>query len=280
MQNMEIARALGEIGDLLNIQGDDPYRVRAYRNAVRTISNLTRPLAEMIAQGEDLAQLPGIGHDIAGYIAELVDSGHLRRLEDLEKTLPSGLVELLRIPAVGPKRARLLHDALGIRSLSDLRQAVATGKVGELKGFGPRTVARIRAGIEAVHGAAERFRLSDAEQFVRPLIAHMQQLPGVELVEAAGSYRRRAETVGDIDLLVISGTPSSVIRSFVAYPDVARVDAAGRTRSTVILRGGLQVRPACGAPGVPWCRTPLLHRLESAQHRGASARRAPWTPHQ
>jgi DNA polymerase (family X) len=219
MQNIEIARALGEIGDLLDIQGGDAFRVRAYRNAVRAISNLTRPLAEMIAQGEDLEQLPGIGHDIAGHIAELVDSGHLGRLEDLEKTLPPGLVELLRIPALGPKRARLLHDALGIRSLSDLRQAVAAGKVGELKGFGPKTVARIRAGIEAVHGAAERLRLSDAEQFVRPLIAHMRQLPGVERMEAAGSYRRRAETAGDIDLLVSSGTPQ-VRRGWLECADI------------------------------------------------------------
>ncbi|HEX6135527.1 MAG TPA: DNA polymerase/3'-5' exonuclease PolX [Longimicrobiales bacterium] len=241
MENVEIASALSEVADLLDIEGDNPFRVRAYRTAVRTISSLTRPLAEMVAAGEDLAELPGIGHDIAGHITELVTTGHLKRLDDLERKVPASLAELMRIEGLGPRRARLLYEQLGIRSIAQLERAIREGSVAELKGFGGKTVAKLLAGVRALRSRPARFKLSDADQYVRPLLAYMRSAPGVERVEAAGSYRRRAETVGDIDLLVICAQPAAVMRHFTEYAEVARVEAAGRTRGTVFLKAGLQV---------------------------------------
>jgi DNA polymerase (family 10) len=241
VENVEIAAVLDEVADLLDIQGENPFRVRAYRNAVRTIRNLTRPLSEMLALGEDLKELPGVGVDIAGYIAELLETGHLKRLQQLESKVPAGVVELMRIPGVGPKRARLLYDALGIRSLSDLKRAVAAGEVEELKGFGPKTVASIRRGLRESGRGPVRVRLADADQFVHALLAYMRASPDVKRIEAAGSYRRRQDTVGDIDLLAVGGEPGLIMQRFTSFPDVARVPAAGRIRGTVILKSGLQV---------------------------------------
>jgi DNA polymerase (family 10) len=241
VENVEIAAALAEVADLLDIQGENPFKVRAYRNAVRTIQSLTRPLAEMVAQGSDLEELPGIGHDLAAYIVELVESGHLRRLERLEKEIPATLTHLMRVEGLGPKKARKLWDELGIRSLDDLADALEKGKVGGLKGFGPKTISNLQRSLQELQSRPARVKLCDADQLVRPLLAWMAAIPEVERVEAAGSYRRRAETVGDVDLLVVGTARRRIMERFTSYPDVARVEAAGTTRGTVVLEAGLQV---------------------------------------
>lgn len=239
--NMEIAARLAETADLLEMQNANPFRVRAYRNAVRTIGNLTRPLAGMVAEGEKLEDLPGIGHDIAGYITEMVETGTFGLLREIEGKLPASLVELTRIEGIGPKRARLLYDTLGIRSARDLARAIGEGRLEGIRGIGPKTIERMRQGLEIVKKRAGRFRLIDADQLVQPLLEYMGELDAVEHVEAAGSYRRRKETVGDIDLLVVSRHPAAVMNHFVAFPDVARVEASGRTRGTIVLGSGLHV---------------------------------------
>jgi DNA polymerase (family 10) len=241
MENVEIATALSEVADLLDIQGDSPFKVRAYRNAVRTIGNLTRPLSEMVAEGADLEELPGIGKDMAGYIVELLTTSHLRRLEALERQIPPGLVDLMRLEGLGPKKARRLHDELDVDSLDDLERALEAGEVEALKGFGAKTAANLRRSLEELRSRPQRTRLADADQLIRPLLGWMQAAPGIERVEAAGSYRRRAETVGDVDLLAICARPGPVMARFTDYPDVLRVEATGRTRGTVVLKAGLKV---------------------------------------
>ncbi|HSL69231.1 MAG TPA: DNA polymerase/3'-5' exonuclease PolX [Longimicrobiales bacterium] len=241
MENVEIASALNRMADLLEIQDANPFRVRAYRNAVRTVENQTRPMAELCAEGFDLTELPGIGEDICGYIHELVNTGEIAQLAELEGTLPGSIAELLRIEGLGPKRVRLLHDRLNICSLDDLDRALRNGKLEGLKGFGPKTIERIGSALGEPSLKVTRFRWIDAQQFVEPLLAHLRAAPGIERVEAAGSYRRHTETVGDIDLLAICAKPAAVMKHFLAFPDVARTIAHGSTRGTIVLHSGLHV---------------------------------------
>ncbi|MBX6364284.1 MAG: DNA polymerase/3'-5' exonuclease PolX [Gemmatimonadetes bacterium] len=241
MENLEIARTLEQVADLLEIQGANVFRVRAYRNAARTVSSLGRPVAEMVAAGEDLRQLPGIGEDLSAYLTELVETGRLTLLDELEKQLPGTLSELVRVDGIGPKRARLLHDRLGIDSLAALRKALEAGQLATLRGFGAKSIERIRRSLDEVEARGRRYRLADADQLVRPLLEYLRQAPDVEALEAAGSFRRRMETVGDVDLLAISARPAAVMRRFTRYPDAVRVEAAGTTRGTIVLRSGLHV---------------------------------------
>lgn len=241
MDNVEIARALNEMADLLDIQGANPFRVRAYRNAVRTITNLTRPLSEMVEDGADLEELPGVGHDIAAYITELCKTGRLEQVEELEQLVPPSLALLLRLEGVGPRRAKLLHDELKIETVEALADAVAAGKVEALRGFGAKMAERIARAIQDLEKHTGRFLLSDADQVVRPLLDYMRRAQAIQRVEPAGSYRRRLETVGDVDLLAISPKPAAAMEHFTSYPDVARVEAAGRTRGAVMLKSGLHV---------------------------------------
>ena len=238
--NSEIADILEELADLLEIEGDNPFRIRAYRNAARTVRGQARPLAELVRDGADLARLPGIGDAIAAKIVTIVETGHLPQLEKLEHRTPAALVELLRIEGLGPKRVERLHRELGIRSIEDLRRALDSGKVRALHGFGARTEARIREqvsrGIEQ-----KRLRLADAETVAAPLVAWLAETDGVTRVTVAGSFRRRRETVGDLDILVTAGRGTPVMERFADYDQVAEVVARGSTRSTVRLRSGLQV---------------------------------------
>jgi DNA polymerase (family 10) len=241
IENIEIAKLLDEVGDLLEIQEANPFRVRAYRNAVRTVEDLAQPLQRMVAEEADLTELPGIGKEMARHITELVTTGEMSVLEELRAEVPSTLVQIMRLPGVGPKSARKLWDELGIETVEELRAAAEEGRVAELKGFGEKKQAQILSGIEQFHRHAARYRLDEADQFVEPLVAYLRELESVERLEVAGSYRRRRETVGDIDVLVLSEEPESVMQHFVAYPSVDRVLAAGGTRGSVVLRSGLQV---------------------------------------
>jgi DNA polymerase (family X) len=241
IHNSDIAVILARIADLLEIRNANPFRVRAYRNAARTVSGLPESVAEMVARGEDLDELPAIGRDLAGKIAEIVETGHLRALDELEREVPVGLVELLNLPGLGPKRVEQLHQALGIDSVKALTAAAKTGKLRTLKGFGAKTEERLLAAL-ATHGAApHRTKRAIATEVAEPLVRHLAGTPGVSLVTVAGSYRRKRDTVGDLDILVTGHASSPVMERFVGYEDVARVLAHGGTRSSVVLRNGLQV---------------------------------------
>jgi DNA polymerase (family 10) len=240
MENIDIARIFDEVADLLEIQGGNPFRVRAYRTAARTIQGLAVPAASVAAEGT-LDELPGIGEDLAGKIVTILETGTLPLLRELTARTPEGLVDMLRIPGLGPKRARLLYDTLGIASIDALETAARRGTLAELRGIKDATVRKILRGIADLRGRAGRWRLDEADAYVRPLVAHLRANPAVSAIEVAGSHRRRRETVGDIDILVASSSPGAVIRRFVAYPRVRDVQAEGATRSAVTLDSGLQV---------------------------------------
>ncbi len=241
LENVEIAQALREVADLLEIQGANPFRVRAYRNGARTVDNLTRSLAEMVAEGADLTELPAIGADLSGYIEELVKTGRLGVLANARKEVPSTVVELMRLTGVGPKRATRLYRELGVESVADLEAALDRGEVQRMSGFGERSAERLRQAIVDYKKHTARFKLSEADQLVRPLLEYMRRAPGIEEVEVAGSYRRRVETIGDIDLLAVGEAAEPIMEHFTAYPTTARIDVSGPTRGTIILRSGLHV---------------------------------------
>jgi DNA polymerase (family 10) len=242
VHNSEIAAMLEQLADLLEIEGANRFRVRAYRNAAREIANLPREAADMLAEGINLADLPAIGDDLAGKIAEIVRSGHLALLQEVSARTPAGLSEIVALPGIGPKRAKLLHDELGVKDLYDLAAKIKSGGLAGLRGIGKTTVSNILRAIDERQIAQPRLKLFDAEHYAEPMRDYLAGLPGVEHAVIAGSYRRRRETVGDIDILVTGDVKhgAEIIRRFTQYPDVERVVASGATRSTIILKNGLQ----------------------------------------
>ncbi len=242
MENVEIAAALSEMADLLEIDGANPFRIRAYRNAVHTVEDHPTPLRKLLEEGGDLTELPAIGVDMARWITELVHTGQMSIKADLAARIPLSLLELMRLPGVGPKKARKLWEQLGVETIDDLLAAARGGKVEELEGFGTRTQEKILAAIDRYRRRQQgRFKLSDADQHVIPLLGHLRASEAVQRVEVAGSYRRRLETVGDIDVLAISSDPATVMQQFTSYSEVARVVMSGDTRGRVALRAGLEV---------------------------------------
>jgi DNA polymerase (family 10) len=241
VHNAEIASAFDHLADLLEIEGANPFRVRAYRTAARTIADLPRSVAEMIAAGEDLTALPGIGEDLAAKIAEFVDTKQLALLEEVKSRTPIGLVELTAVPGIGPKRAKALYDKLKIHSLAELKNAAAAGKLHGLPGFGAKSEAKLAEVLRQRREVQRRFRLDVAEDFAEPLLEYLKRAKGVKRAAIAGSYRRRKETVGDLDILVAADKGSDVMDRFIAYDEVEEIAAHGPTRATVLLRSGLQV---------------------------------------
>jgi DNA polymerase (family 10) len=230
MENVEIARVLNQYADLLEIEGADPFRVRAYRNAARTIESLSRSIAQCLEEGQDLKKLKlaGIGKGMTEHIEEIVKTGTLGALRELREKLPASLDELLQIEGLGPKRTKLLYEKLGIGSVKQLEQAIDAGKVQALPGFGEKSVAKIRRAIENSAKRTRRFKLLDADQLVRPLVEHLRRGGDIDELEVAGSYRRRMETVGDIDILIASDNANAVMERFQSYPEVAPARRAAR----------------------------------------------------
>jgi DNA polymerase (family 10) len=242
MENIEIAKRLDEIGDLLDIQGANPFRIRAYHAAARTIGTLPTPVQSLLKTEPDaLEELPGIGADLAGKIGELCRTGSLPLLRQLTRKTPESLVALLRIPGLGPRRAKLIHKSLGVRTLPQLERAARAGRLSKLRGLGAATEQAILQGIAQEKAHGNRVLLADAEAYARPLVEMLHATPGVLDVEIAGSFRRRCETVGDVDLLIAASKPASVVQRFVHDASVARVLAEGPTRCSVVLESGLQV---------------------------------------
>ncbi len=242
MENIEIAAILTEMADLLEIQGEtNPFRIRAYRNAVYTVQESPDPIRKIVEEGADLTELPAIGKDMASHITELVTTGRLSILDEIAREVPRSLVQLTRLPGVGPKKVRKLWDELDITTIDDLAKAAAAGRIAELDGFGKKSEEKILEAIERHKKRSGRFRLSAADALVQPLLEYLLQDKRVERLEVAGSYRRRQETVGDIDLLAISSDPGPVMDRFTSFPSVRSVEKSGDTRGTVILSSDLQV---------------------------------------
>jgi len=243
MENPDIARIFSDVADLLEIQGAVVFRVRAYRNAARIVETLPAPAESILRdKGEaGLTELPGIGKDLAAKIREIVDTGKLGLLEDLKRQLPEGLVQMMHLPGVGPKRAKLLFDTLGIDTLDELERSARDGRLQGVKGFGPTLQANILKGIADEKVRSTRHRLAEAEAYVKPFVDYLTGGPVLQQLEVAGSFRRRQETIGDIDILVSAAKAQPVADRFVSYPEVKTVLAHGDTRCSVVLRSGLQV---------------------------------------
>lgn len=241
MHNAEIARKFHELADLLEIQDANPFRVRAYRNAANIVDGSSRPIEAMLEEGEDLSKIKGIGEDLAGKIEELVRTGSLPQLEELQQEVPEKLSELMRLDQLGPKRTRQLYDDLGIGTLDELRKAAEDRKIRKLSGFGAKTENKILDELEKLSDREQRTRLGEAEQVAGPLVDYLNELDEVSEIEVAGSYRRRKETVGDLDILVACEDSKPVMKRFTRHPEVAEVASQGKTRATVYLKSGLQV---------------------------------------
>ena len=241
VHNADIAAVFEEIAELLEIQGENPFRIRAYHNAARELLSLGVPAADMVAQGDDLTELPAIGKDLAAKITEIVASGHCRTLDRLRRQLPAAITELLKIPGLGPKRVRALYQQLHIGNPDELARAARAGRIRELPGFGEKTETTILNALRMKATSEQRFKLAIAAQYAEPLREFLAAIPGVQHAVIAGSYRRCQETVGDIDLLVTAGNSAPVMDRFVGYDEVALVLAKGPTRASVRLKCGLQV---------------------------------------
>ena len=253
--NADVAAVFGQIADLLEVQGGNPFRIRAYRSAAQTLGELGRSLQSMIERGDALDTLPGIGPDLAGKIAEVVATGTCEQLESLRRQLPQAITQLLTIPGLGPKRVRALNEALAIGTLEELFSAAREQRIRTVRGFGPETERRILAAAAERISRERRFKLTAAMQVSDALLAELKAVPGVGQAVAAGSLRRMRETVGDLDLLVTATRASPVMTRFTTGSDVRHVLSQGTTRSGVVLRSGLQVDLRAVAPasfGAAW----------------------------
>jgi len=239
--NAEVGGVFDEIADWLELDGANPFRVRAYRNAARTVGGWPQPLVTWRDPAHRLADLPGIGNDLAGKIEEILATGSCHLLRELRRTHPRGLTALLRLPGLGPRRAQRLHDELGITSVAGLLRAARAGRIQTIKGFGKDTERHLLEAAVQSLGTVHRWKLSDALQQAEALASYVQGAPEPARVVLAGSLRRWRETVGDVDMLVATGHGSALSRRFLSYPMVHRVLAQGATRSSVVLRSGLQV---------------------------------------
>lgn len=241
VHNADIAAIFEEIADRLEIRGENPFRIRAYRNAARSVGGFGREFETLIEAGAELPKLPGIGTDLAAKIHEIVTTGHCSALDRLRKEMPPAITELLKVPGLGPKRVQALNRELGVATVAQLKQAASAGRIRELAGFGAKTEQHILDALAAHAEQAQRVKLAVATQYAEALVEYLKRVRGVQQVVVAGSYRRMKETVGDLDVLVIAQAAGAVMDRFVAYDEVREVLAHGDTRSSVVLQSGLQV---------------------------------------
>lgn len=239
MDKEKVAEVLIEIGMLLELKGENPFKTRAYANAARTLEGLSEPLATLVAE-KRLGEVKGIGEALEQKISELVQTGKMKYYEDLKASIAPGLVEMLDIPGLGPKKIQAMHKLLGVDSIEKLEAACKEGKVATLEGFGAKTQANLLEGIERKRQYASKHRLGDALAAAEPLLESLRDHPDVIRCSTAGSLRRSKEVIGDIDLLASSKKPVEVISCFVEQPGIIKVIVKGDTKASVLLTGGIQ----------------------------------------
>jgi DNA polymerase (family 10) len=241
MENKGIADVFTTIADILEIQGENPFRVRSYRNAARTIEDLSQSLESLMKTGQDLEEIPGIGKSIREKIEEMISTGKCHFLEELRLQVPPGLTELLRLEGLGPKKVKLLFEQLGVDSIDRLEKAAQAGRLRNVPGMGLKTEEKILQSIGKYRAGMGRFKLSVGFIYAQALLEYLKIVPGVKRLDPAGSFRRRKETIGDLDILAICTKGSPVMERFVQYGEVAEIISQGETKSSVRLQCGLQV---------------------------------------
>jgi DNA polymerase (family 10) len=240
VENARIAEILDEVGDLLEISGENFFRVRAYHNAARVVRDLSTPL-EVVASDPErrLDDIGGI--DLAGKIQKIIDTGDLPLRLELESQIPVGLLDVMKVAGLGPRKAHALFLELGVRDLASLGEAARAGRIKSVKGFGPKTEQNILEGVYAVKGMGNRVMWARAERLVLQVVDYMRELPSLSSIEPAGSFRRLRETVGDIDLLVVCEDADDAAQRFTSHPDVVRVIARGPAKTSVVMGKDTQV---------------------------------------
>jgi DNA polymerase (family 10) len=242
MLNSEIARMFDDLSDRLEISGANPFRVRAYRQAAKTLGEWPESLADIAETARaKLTDIPGIGKDLADKIVVIVETSSLPQLEEIRKEVPNGVVEMLRIPGLGPKKVANLFKDLGVSSLTELKQSVESGEVAKLKGFGEKTAKSILEGLANLEQSGSRIYMAEAKMEADAIIEALQKVPGIGQVSAAGSLRRRKETVGDLDLLATASNATAAMDTLAQHPLVAKVLARGDTKQRVRLKSGLEL---------------------------------------
>ena len=239
MDKESVAGILVDIGTLLELKGENPFKTRAYVNAARTLESLTEPLDTIVAE-QRLGEIKGIGDALQQKITELVTTGKLKYYDELKASVPPGLVDMLGIPGVGPKKVKALHDKLGIASIEQLEAACKAGTVATLDGFGEKTQSKILEGIQFKRTYASRHHLDTALSVAEPVLESLRAHPDVIRCSTAGSLRRWRETIGDVDFLVSSKKPTEIIEFFTTQPGILAISAKGETKASVILPGGIQ----------------------------------------
>ncbi len=242
MENSEFAKAFWDLAELLELKTGNPFKIRAYQKAAQNIENFSENLKTVYRKGgrKALEEIPGIGAGIAEHIEELIKTGKIKKYESLVKRFTPAFVEMMQVPGIGPKTALLLKKKLKIDSLAKLRQAAERGLLKGLPGFKEKKIENVKQGLELKERVKGRFLLSEADQYVEAIVARLKQVKEIDQILPAGSYRRGQETVGDIDILVTSKKPAAVMAAFTNLPQVERTLAEGPTRSSVILKNGMQ----------------------------------------
>jgi DNA polymerase (family 10) len=240
MTNQEIAEILVHISEILDIQGENPFKIRAYIKASQTIENLTYQLSSL-EDKDKIMELPGIGEGIAKKIKELLDTGKLKYYEDLKKSEYAPLTEFLKIPGMGPKHAKLVHDELGVKSIEELKKAAEAGKLRELPGLGEKVEQNILQGIQQVQKFKERFSLAFIYPRAQNIVEELKKVKEVKQITLGGSLRRMKETIGDADILVSSDKPKPVMGAFINLPQRSKVLSEGSTKSSIMTKDGFQV---------------------------------------
>lgn len=237
---MEVSEIFRDMAKILEIKGDNPFRIRAYERAAQNIEGLSQGIEDLLNQ-DKLKEIPGVGNDIAAKIKEFVTTGKIKGYEDLKKTIPEGLLELLKIPSVGPKTAKLLYEELRIKNIADLERAIDKKKLSNIFGIKEKTIENILKGIEIVKRGKERMTLAEALMIAQDFIEPLSKLDEVKNISTAGSLRRNKDTVRDIDILVISQQPRKIITAFTKLPQVKDVLAEGETKASVRTKDDVQV---------------------------------------
>jgi len=245
VSNRDIAEIFDKLADLLEIKGDNPFKIIAYRNAARTIGNMGTDLSKMVEEGVNLPDIPTIGKNIAQKIIEIIKTGKLSKLKTLQNQFPPHLLDLLTVKGIGPKRTKILYESLHIGSLEELKKAAQAHKIRELNGFGEKLENLILKGTVLAKKEGKRFMYAAVEPHAKALLAYLKSFREVLQIEIAGSYRRKKETLGDLDILATAKNPKHVIEHFIKYKEIKEIISQGTTRSTVILNSNLQVDLRC-----------------------------------